>query len=309
MAKSTVKKAPVRKKAVARKATPVRKEAVAKKAVPKKATPVAKKAVAKKVAVKKAAPVATKAVAKKAAPVAKKAAQARKKAAAKKAAPIKPKKVKINSDSIEKPWLQTEQDLPVFLKEVQSEIQKEPISTQGYSKKKSRKPAIIGFASLLLLLGVTVFAVSNNSISNVKSESQNATDAVVEESTAIEGVVEENAPTPTPSPSSTSSSPAAKATLDSFAPREFTSNLVGQEISFAWIAPAKSSSVVGYELSTKKMGSNSWVVISSMTTQQLLVSVDLISMDSTSQYKIASILENGKLAFNKVVISHPGVVD
>lgn len=290
-------------KAPAKKATPVRKKVVAKKAPAKKAAPVAKKAVAKKAATKKEAPVAKKALAKKA---------ATKKAVAKKAAPAKVKKIESSSSTTETQWLQVEQDLPVFLKDVKSEIKKEPISTQGYSKKKSRKPVIIGFASLVLLLGVSFYSASNNSVSEVKSESQKVTDVVTEESTAIIAVEEEKIATPTPSPSSTKSAPAlkpAKANLDSFAPRDFSSNLVGQEIDFAWIAPAKSSSVIGYELSTKKSGSSDWVVISSMTTQQLLVSVDLVSMDSTSQYKIASILENGKLAFNKVVISHPGVVD
>jgi hypothetical protein len=301
------KVAPVRKKAVAKKAAPVRKKAVAKKAAPVRKKAVAKKAapVRKKAVAKKAAPVRKKAVAKKAAPV-------RKKAIAKKVSPAKINKIDFTSStnisSADTEWIQQEPELPVFLKDVKVEIKKESISTQGYVKKKSRKPALVGFSSVVLLLGIAVVSISTQSSTNTTNETQKKNEVTSSKDTTQKTVTEEVAPTPKPSKSPTIEKPIT-ATLVSFAPRNFVSTSVGQEINFVWVAPADSSSVIGYELSTKKSGSTEWVVISSVTPQQLLVSVELMSMDSTSQYRIASILENGKLAFSKAVLSHPGAVD
>jgi len=322
--KSTVKKlaakkaAPAPKKAVAKRAAPVRKKAVAKKAVAKKAVakkavvkraaPVRKKAVVKKAVTKKAAPVkkavATKAATKKAVPV-------RKNAVAKKVAPTNVKKIKLapvaSVSSTDKSWLQPQAELPVFLKDVKTEIKKEPISTQGYSKKKSRKPVLVGFGSVVLLLGVALFAASSQTTTNMNSESQKSNKVSTPEVSTEETVIEEAAPKPEVTKSSSEQKP-SKANLNSFAPRNFSSTSEGQEISFEWIAPVDSSSVIGYELSVKKAGSNDWVVISSVTPQQMGISVELMSMDSTSQYRIASILENGKIALNKTVLTHAGTV-
>jgi hypothetical protein len=320
--------APVRKKAVAKKAAPVRKKAVAKKAAPvrkkavaKKATAPVKKAVAKKAVAKKAAPV-KKALAKKAAPVrkkavAKKTAPIRKKAIAKKAAPTSVKKIELapvaSVSSSEKGWIQQDPELPVFLKDVKTEIKKEPISTQGYSKKKSRKPVLVGFGSVVLLLGVALFTASSQTSTNLNSESQKSnevspSEVTSDEVTTEETVIEEEAPKPEVTESFSEQKP-LKANLNSFAPRNFSSTSEGQEISFAWIAPADSSSVIGYELAVKKDGSSDWVVISSVTPQQMGISVELMSMESTSQYRIASLLESGKLAFNKAVLTHAGAVN
>jgi hypothetical protein len=285
----------VAKKAVAKKAAPVRKKAVAKKAVAKKAAPVRKKAVTKK-----AAPVRKKAVANKAAPV------------RKKAAPSKVRKVELapalHVNAPDSDWLQREQELPVFLKDIRAEIKKEPISTQGYSKKKSRKPALVGFSSVVLLTGIAAVSISTQSSTNTKSETQKTKEVTSSKDTIQKTVTEEVAPTTKPSKSSSIEKP-TKATLSSFAPRNFVSTSAGQEINFVWVAPADTSSVIGYELSAKKFGTTEWVVISSVTPQQLLVSVELMAMDSSSQYRIASVLENGKLAFNKVVLTHAGSVD
>jgi len=327
------KAAPVRKKAVAKKVAPVREKAVAKKAVAKKAAPARKKAVAKKAVAKKAAPVRKKAVVKKASPVrkkavvkkaspvrkkavVKKASPVRKKAAAKKAAPSKIRKIDLSPSSPviseDKDWLHRETELPVFLKDVKSEIKKEPISTQGYSKKKSRKPVIIGFATVVALLGISVLSISGTSSSADKYVSQNVAVVVSEDSTKSEEVMEEKTSKPTASPTSSNSASAEKPSTpssNSFAPRNFTSASEGQEINFIWVAPTNSKTLIGYELSAKKSGTAEWVVISSVTPQQMMVSVELVSMDSTSQYRIASILENGKLAFNKAIINHAGTVD
>lgn len=317
MATSNAKKAAPAKKAVAKKVAakkttvPVRKKAApVKKAVAKKAVPVSKKAVAKKAVAKKAAPVRKKAVAKKVSPV-------RKKAIAKKAAPSSVKKPEItptaNLSSVDKVWIQRNPELPVFLKDVKTEIKKEPISTQGYSKKKSRKPVLIGFGSGVLLLGVALFTASSQTTTNMNSESQNSNEVSTSEVTTNEGtteetVIEEAAPKPEVTKSAAEQKP-SKANLSTFAPRNFSSTSEGQEISFAWIAPADSSSVIGYELSVKKAGSSDWVVISSVTPQQMSISVELMSMESTSQYRIASVLESGKLAFNKAVLTHAGALD
>jgi hypothetical protein len=306
-AKKANKAAPARKKAVAKKAAPARKKAVAKKAAPARKKAVAKKAapVRKKAVAKKAAPVRKKAVAKKAAPV-------RKKAVAKKATPAPVKKIEFSNSvslpSADKPWLEREQELPVFLKDVKSEIRKEPISTQGYAKKKSRKPVLVGFSSVVLLLGIAAVLITMQSSTNTKSETQKTNEVTSSKDATKKTVTEEVAPTTEPSKSSSIEKP-SKATLSSFAPRNFASTSAGQEINFVWLAPADSSSVIGYELSAKKSGATDWVVISSVTPQQLLVSVELMSLDSSSQYRIASVLENGKLAINKVFLTHAGVVD
>lgn len=329
------KSAPARKKAVAKKAAPARKKAVAKKTVAKKAAPARKKAAtarkkaapARKKAAparKKAAPARKKAVAKKAAPVRKKAVA--KKAVAKKVAPSNVKKIEfkpsVSISSADKPWLQREQDLPVFLKDIKPEIKKEPISTQGYSKKKSRTPAFLVAISVLLLLGVAVFSASTQTGTNTKAETQKTnevapTDVTTEETPdssteeiaeTTETPTEEVAAKPEPSKSS-SADKSAKPTLSSYAPRNFASTAAEQEISFTWRAPSDSSSVIGYELSVKKSGTSDWVVISSVTPQQMVISVDLVSLDSTSQYRLGSILENGKLSFSKVILTHPGSVD
>ena len=216
--------------------------------------------------------------------------------------------------SAEKPWLQREQELPEFLKDVNSEIKKEPISTQGYAKKKSRKPAFVGISSVLLLVGIAIFSVSTQSDSNTKAETQKTNEAAPSEVTTEEVAETTNTPTeevvakPEPSKSSTPEK-STKESLNTFAPRNFASSPAEQEISFSWNAPTDSSSVIGYELSVKKSGTSEWLVISSVTPQQLVVSVDLVSLDSTSQYRIASILENGKLAFSKTVLTHAGSVD
>jgi hypothetical protein len=213
-----------------------------------------------------------------------------------------------NIASADTAWIQQEPELPVFLKDVKVEIKKESISTQGYVKKKSRKPAIVGFSSVVLLLGIAVVSISTQLSTNTKSEIQKTNGVTSSTDTTKKTVTEEVAPTTEPSKSSTIEKP-VKATLSSFAPRNFASTSAGQEINFVWVAPADSSSVIGYELSTKKSGTTEWVVISSVTPQQLLVSVELMSLDSTSQYRIASILENGKLAFSTAVLSHAGAVD
>jgi hypothetical protein len=296
----------------AKKAVPAKKKAVVKKAAAKKTTaPVRKKAVAKKAVTKKAAaPVQKKVAAKKAAPVSKK-------AVAKKAAPANVKKqdfVSIASvSSTEKSWLQPQSELPVFLKDVKAEIKKEPISTQGYSKRKSRKPVFVGFGSAVLLLGVAVFTASSQTTTNMNSQSLKSNEVSTsqttkDEVTPEETVIKEAAPKPEVTKNASEQKP-SKANLNSFAPRNFASTSVGQEISFTWIAPADASSVIGYELSVKKAGDGNWVVISSVTPQQMDVSVELMSLESTSQYRIASVLENGKSAFNKAVLSHPGSVD
>jgi len=314
-----------------KKAAPARKKAVAKKAVAKKSAPARKKAVAKKAVAKKAAPARKKAVAKKAAParkkvVAKKAAPARKKVVAKKAAPSNVKKIEfkpsVSISSADKPWLQREQELPVFLKDVKPEVKKEPISTQGYSKKKSRTPAFVGIISVLLLLGVAVFSASTQSDTNTKADTQKTnevapTDVTTEETPdssteeiaeTTETPAEEVVAKPEPSKSS-SADKSTKPTLSSYAPRNFASTAAEQELSFAWKAPSDASSVIGYELSVKKSGTSDWVVISSVTPQQMAVSVDLVSLDSTSQYKLGSILENGKISSSKVILTHTGSVD
>jgi hypothetical protein len=258
---------------------------------------------------KKAAPARKKAVAKKAAP-------ARKKAVAKKAGSPSVRKIEFSPasavDSEDKAWLQREAELPIFLKDVKSEIKKEPISTQGYAKKKSRKPVFLGFALMIALMGTSVYLVSINSTQSTKPASQEVSEIAPDDPTASDEVKEEETQVPATSPTTSTSASAEEPRTqnsDSFAPRNFVSTSLGQEINFAWTAPAQTSAVIGYELSVKKVGTSNWVVISSVTPEQQIVSVELVSLDSTSQYRIASILENGKIALNKTVLAHAGTVD
>jgi hypothetical protein len=284
-------KAPV-KKAATKKTAPVRKKAVAKKTAP----------VRKKAVTKKAAPVRKKAVAKKAAPI-------RKKAVAKKAAPVRQVKnreidldIPVYGSSTEKIQIQREQELPKFLKDIETEKKIPPIPTQGYTKKKSRKPLVVLSISVLALAGLSAFAISYQPSSDTKKTSTKVNLVANQEPAA-------NNSTPSPNASQGVSSGTSKnLAVKSLAPRNFASLSDNQSIDFTWLAPIDPSSVIGYELSVKKSGASSWTVISSVTTHQLLVSVDLESMESTSQYRIASLLDNGKMAFSKVVLNVAGVV-
>ena len=310
-----VAKKAVAKRAVAKKAAPVAKKAVAKKAVAKKAAPITKKAVTKKTVAKKAAPVA-----KKAAPITKKAAPVAKKAVAKKTAPRvrkSPSVVTSKNDltiTTTQPiasskWITEEQELPAFLKEVSNQTKIEPISTQVYSKRKSRKAIILTFTLILVFLATAVLSmpsktrkVQNNALEVVSSQtSPKSEDLKVSESKV-------NKATPKPSSSVISPKP-VKSEINSLAPRNFKSLAKEQAITFSWIAPKDPSLVIGYELSVKKSGSSDWIVISSVTPQQLEISVDLVSLDSTSEFRIASILESGKLAFSSSILSLPGTVE
>jgi len=248
----------------------------------------------------------TKAVAKKAAParkkaVAKKAAPARKKAVAKKAAPARKK-------AEAKYSLQEEQGLPVFDNDVKSGTFKSQILPHNDSKKKSRKVLLLGAIAALLLLGISVLSLSPQLSTETKSDLNEKNESISGDGISKEPVAEKTKPTPRSSKSSIAEKP-KQINLNSLAPRNFESTAINQVIYFSWSAPADPTSVIGYELSVKKAGTENWVVINTVTPEQLRITVDLVSLNSASKYRLASILENGDMAFNRTVLDHDGVAN
>ena len=317
------KKAPVRKKAaakksVAKKAAPARKKAVAKKAVAKKATPVRKKTVDKKTVTKKAAPAGKKAVAKKA--VAKKAVAKKavaKKAVAKKAVAKKAvvaKKAKPSTLALPLPeiaWVEKELELPKFLQSAPTPAKKEIVATQQYVEKKNKYPKPVFLAIPILLLIVSFFLISPNSASQSNSK-QSASSAAMEDAEPLQSTdVQESQTVATLTSGQKSQSGSSPTTLDdkTLAPRSFKSDDNGQEITFHWKSPMNTDRIAGYELFVKKSGSEQWIVISSQTPAQMEVSVDLISLTSNSQFRIASVLDTGDLVFNTATLKLAGLVE
>jgi hypothetical protein len=322
------KKAPVRKKAaakksVAKKAAPARKKAVAKKAVAKKATPVRKKTEDKKTVTKKAAPAGKKAVAKKAVAkkaVAKKAVAKKavaKKAVAKKAVAKKAvvaKKAKPSTLALPLPeiaWVEKELELPKFLQSAPTPAKKEIVATQQYVEKKNKYPKPVFLAIPILLLIVSFFLISPNSASQSNSK-QSASSAAMEDAEPLQSTdVQESQTVATLTSGQKSQSGSSPTTLDdkTLAPRSFKSDDNGQEITFHWKSPMNTDRIAGYELFVKKSGSEQWIVISSQTPAQMEVSVDLISLTSNSQFRIASVLDTGDLVFNTATLKLAGLVE
>jgi hypothetical protein len=310
--KAAVRK-PLAKKAVAKKAAvrkPLAKKAVAKKAVAKKAT--VKKAVTKKAVAKKA--VAKKAVAKKATV---------KKAVAKRVtAPI--------ATSPITPWLNKEPALPVFLQNQTPEIKKDPVATQKYNQKKNNSPKYILIVVLVLLLGLGVNSFDfksgkddnsdgkNNSASSLDVSGTNGeNDSASDDANAQS----ENSASQTPSTKSTaaaspksspvnavsatpSGSAASKVTTQ--APRTFTSVASEQGAVLKWLAPKNIGKVVAFELYGRAVGQSDWVLLSTVTIEQLDVEVELTPSDSNTEFRVASLLDNDKQIFNKTIIALPG---
>jgi hypothetical protein len=294
MAVKKIKKAtPVRKKAVARKA--VAKKAVAKKAAParKKAAPARKKAVAKKAVVKKA--------------VVKKSAPARKKGTVSKSA----KQGTLVPPVPEIVWLDKELELPKFLQEAPKSAKKEIVATQQYVEKKNKYPKPVFLAIPILLLIISFFLISPKTTGqsdSAKSDSASAVENIV--SGSFVGVSESKTAVTTSS-NGQSQSMGSEIALDTktLAPRKFKADLDGQEITFNWKAPLNTDRIAGYELSVRKSGSDQWIVISSQTPEQMAVSVDLISLSSKTEYRIASVLDTGDLIFNNGTLKLPGLVE
>ncbi len=326
MAKAPVKKKAPAKKAVARKKAVVKKPV--KKAVAKKKAPVKKKAVVKKAATKKKTP-AKKPVAKKKAVVKK--AIAKKKAPAKKAVTKKravaPKAV---SYAPTNEWLTKEPALPVFLQTQAPEMRKLPIATQEYGNNKKQSPKFV-LAALVVLLAVS--GSSAYFLSNDKSADEKATNVSVVKDSKSEGAsskdsdsknsqTEETA-TPTPATSSTakpsksannsaneSTSPKPTKNPDNEvsvqSPRTFSSVQIDQGATLKWLAPKNMGRIVAFELYAKEDGQSSWTLISTVTTEQLEFEIELTPSESNSQFRVASLLSTNKKVFNPTTITLPG---
>jgi len=303
---------PVKKKAPAKK-TVARKKAVAKKAVAKKA--VAKKAVAKKAVAKKA--VAKKAVAKKA--VAKKAVA--KKAVTKKKA-VAPKAVSFAPTN---EWLTKEPALPVFLQTQNPEIRKVPIATQEYGKNKKQSPGFVlaALVALLTISGASAYFLSNDEGADVKAIDVSVN--VVASSGDSGSKNSQDKVTPTPTPTSESTTKPNKTADDSAiessspkptkkpeievpvqSPRTFSSVQIDQGATLKWLAPKNMGRVVAFELYAKEDGQSDWVLIGTVTTEQLEIEVELTPTESNSQFRVASLLSTNKKVFNPTTLTLPG---
>jgi len=337
MAKETKKrvttKAPVKKAGA--------KKAVAKKPATKKAA--AKNPVVKKAAVKKAAKPAKKAAVKKAAKPAKKAAAKKpavKKAAVKKTVAKKPiaKKAIVPNAITAAPvntWVSKEPALPVFLQNQSLEIKKDLVVTQKYNQKtnNSVKYMLAGFLVLLLGWGVNAYVLNSGSSSDAvgKNNSSSRSDSMdsinaTESSDSSSNAQGQNGTSATPTPKPTSSdgsngssgksgsasansSPAtSNLTATKQAPRTFTSVNSDQGATLKWLAPKSIGNVVAYELYGRVVGQADWVLLSTVTTDQLAVDVDLTPGLSKSEFRVASLLENDKQVFNKTIITLPGSI-
>jgi hypothetical protein len=321
MAKETVKR--VAKKAPAKKAPA--KKAPAKKAPAKKAS--AKKAPAKKAVAKKA--VAKKSVAKKA--VAKKTTV--KKAAAKRAVTKKAVAPRAVYAAPVDAWLNKEPALPVFLQNQTPEVKKDPVATQKYNQKTNNSVKFTLIVALVLLLGwgVNSFYLNSGS-SGSSSNAQNSTNASDTDRTSGESgsAVDssddqsESTSSPTPTPVATSSSttngsfdkagvnsskaPASntKPKTSTQSPRTFTSISSEQGAVLKWLAPKDIGNVVAFELYGRAVGQTSWVLLSTVTTEQLEIEVDLTPGETSTEFRVASLLDNDKQVFNKTIITLPG---
>jgi len=321
---------PVKKKTAAKK--PV-KRTVAKKAV-------AKKAVAKKTAVKKPvnSTVAKKAVSKKA--VAKKPV---KKAVAKKTVAKRPvkkapaKKTAVSQNVSYTPaneWLSKEAALPDFLQAKNLEVKKTPVATQQYvrTKKQSPKSLLVALVLLFSVFGASAYFLASDNgedlnsgnVSTTAGASAEQSDSDVSNSDSElneskDGSTTISTPTPTPSKgtgskvdSSVKTSPTPSASKDpnsliqAQSPRTFMPNQSEQMATLKWLKPKNMDRVVAFELFAKIAGQANWVLISTVTTEQLEVEVELTPSDTTSQFRVASLLDNDKKIYNKTIITLPG---
>ena len=332
IAKKAVAKKRIAKKAVAKKR--IAKKAVAKKAVAKKSVAkktVAKKAVAKKRIAKKAT--SKKAVAKK--PLAKKAVA--KKATSKKSAAKKPATSRTVAAAPINTWINKESSLPVFLQSQNQEIKKDLVVTQKYNQKtnNSVKYGLALFFVLFLGWGVNSYLLNsgNSSDANGKESTSisvetNGTGSETDSATGGSNMQGEGAssttttPKPRPMPSASASasgssdnpgtikaSPSitnSNSTVAKQAPLTFTSEKSSDGAILKWLTPKNIGNLVAYELYGRVVGQPDWVLLSTVTTEQLSMEVDLTSSDSKTEFKVASLLDNEKQVFNKTIITLPG---
>jgi hypothetical protein len=255
-------------------------------------------------------------------------APAKKKAASKKA--VAKKVTAPIATSPITPWLNKEPALPVFLQNQTPEIKKDPVVTQKYNQKKNNSPKYILIVALVLLLGLGVNSFDFNSGKNGNADGKNnsasssdvsGTNGENDSASDDENAQSENSASPTPSTKSTaaaspksspvkavsatpSGSAASKVTTQS--PRTFTSVASDQGAVLKWLAPKNIGNVVAYELYGRAVGQSDWVLLSTVTIEQLDVEVELTPGDSSTEFRVASLLDNDKQVFNKTIITLPG---
>lgn len=305
--KAAAKKAPAKEKVVAKKAAakkaPAAKKTVAKKAVAKKA--VAKKAVAKKTVVKRTV---------KRAPV--------KKAAVSQTVSYAPANE----------WLNKEAALPDFLQTKNLEVKKTPVATQQYvrTKKQSPKLMLVALVLLMSIFGASAYFLASDNSDDLNSGNVSATAGESTEqsdSNVSNGDSELNeskdglTPTPASTPSKSadskgdssgetsptpSSSKDPNSLIQAQSPRTFLSSQSEQMATLKWLEPKNMDRIVAFELFVKTAGQANWVLISTVTTEQLEIEVELTPSDTTTQFRVASLLDNDKKIYNKTIITLPG---
>jgi hypothetical protein len=184
--------------------------------------------------------------------------------------------------------------------------------------------------ALVLLLGLGVnsfdFKSGKNGNSDDKNTSAstsdvNGTDGDNDSAIDDANSQSENSASPTPSTKPTASaspksspinavsanpsgSAASKVTTQS--PRTFTSVASEQGAVLKWLAPKNIGNVVAYELYGRAVGQSDWVLLSTVTIEQLDIEVDLTPGDLSTEFRVASLLDNDKQVFNKTIITLPG---
>jgi cytoskeletal protein RodZ len=215
------------------------------------------------------------------------------------------------------------------------EVKKDPIVTQKYNQKTNNSVKFILVVALVLLLGwgVNSYYLNSGNSGNSKSE-QSSTDisdadsandasgSTSDSSSNQSAISNSPTPTPKPTPSATTKSSSGKTEATSSkaptsnanakaatqSPRTFASVNSDQGAVLKWIAPKNIGNVVAFELYGRAVGQSEWVLLSTVTIEQLDIEVDLTPSETSTEFRVASLLDNDKQVFNKTIITLPGSI-
>lgn len=168
----------------------------------------------------------------------------------------------------------------------------------------------------------------NNGNSNGKSDSVSTSDAngkLGGNDSAIDDANNQSGSSASPTPSTKSTASAspknsstkassaaatssAASKLAAQSPRTFTSVNSDQGAVLKWITPKNIGNVVAFELSGRAVGQSEWVLLSTVTIEQLDIEVDLTPSETSTEFRVASLLDNDKQVFNKTIITLPGSI-
>jgi uncharacterized repeat protein (TIGR02543 family) len=204
-----------------------------------------------------------------------------------------------------KDWFERESELPAFLQTAQEFGEKEAVATQKYVAKKSSRPIFVGVGALALVAIFSIYTLSSSDAVN-GAETMAPAETIATSTSASPDTTESSSATSTNQSEQVVAGNSQELDFSDFTPRDVASVVVGDGVDIQWTAPLDITRLIGYEVSVKKTGTQEWIVISSVTTEQTKISVDLVYLGVTSRYKVASILENGKLIFSKQILTIDG---